>query len=120
MAVSDTTSICVFINLRKHALQGEVILFSLSLSSYSETENNFWLGQHEDSLLFGRFDVNHTKPISYSIPYSLDAQRETEENNEDHEMLMQRFRQQTTLKVKGKDGITISSLFLFLNEIGEN
>ena len=48
------------------------MLFSLFLRSYSDTQ--YFLGQHESNLSFGRFRLEHTKRVTYTVPYTLNEE----------------------------------------------
>ncbi|XP_066917660.1 receptor tyrosine-protein kinase erbB-4-like isoform X2 [Clytia hemisphaerica] len=42
-------------------------------------DQEWWLGQHENTLQFGRFRLEQTKTVSYTIPYSLNESQEEEQ-----------------------------------------
>ena len=49
----------------------------------SDTE--YFLGQHETNLSFGRFRLEHTKRVKYSVPYALSEEGvEVEEEQEEN------------------------------------
>ena len=41
-------------------------------SFFLHSDQSWWLGQHETNFSFGRFRLDHTKPVSYILPFSLE------------------------------------------------
>ena len=46
------------------------------LLPFPRSDPEWWLGQHEASLLFGRFKLQQTEDVRYCVPYSLEEGKE--------------------------------------------